>query len=311
MRTPIALFLVLAGALPALGQDYTDRLEKLVARLAPAIVTVKAVLKTESKFGGESRAQESRINLTGVTVSPDGLVMLSNTAFSPTRAMEMLGMPAEMRDEMGMKTTPTTIKVVFGNEETEYEAFVAATDANLDLMFVKVEGLGDRKLPFVDFGAGTQALVGQRVVQVNRLGRGYDYAPYFQTAVVNGEIATPRKAWLLEGSVSTLGLPVFALGGEVIGVLTTIPAGVNEPGSAEAMGLSMFMRLMSGGGTAGTSFVLPASVVKGIVEQAKAKAVEVAAQRARKPKEQTKPASQPTTKPATKPNTKPPAKPGK
>jgi len=296
---------------PLLAQDYTERLESLVTKLSPSIVTVKAVLRTETKFTGESQAQESRLNMTGVSVSDDGLVMVSNTAFSPMRAMEMMGMPGDVQGEMGMKTTPTSIKVVYGNEETEYDAFLAATDTNLDLAFVKVEGLGERKVPFVDFGAGTDAIVAQRVVQVNRLGRGYDYAPYFQTALVNGEISTPRKAWLLEGSISTFGLPVFALGGEVIGVLTTIPSGIKEPGSAEGFSFSMFMRLLGGGGgTTGTSFVLPAAVVKGIVEQAKVRAVEVAAQRAKKRKEPAKPPAQPS-KPATKPQTKPPAKPGK
>jgi len=110
-----------------------------------------------------------------------------------------------------------------------------------------------------------------------------------------------------QGSISTFGLPVFALGGEVIGVLTTIPSGIKEPGSAEGFSFSMFMRLLGGGGgTTGTSFVLPAAVVKGIVEQAKVRAVEVAAQRAKKRKEPAKPPAQPS-KPATKPQTKPPA----
>ncbi|MBM3496687.1 MAG: trypsin-like peptidase domain-containing protein [Armatimonadetes bacterium] len=285
----------------ARAQDEMSQLDGLVTRQAPAIVSIKAVLKTEVKFGGAGQAQESRLNLTGVAVTPDGLIMISNTPFSPMRMMEMMGMPAEM-NEMGMKATPTSLKVVVGKEEKEYDAFLAATDTNLDLAFIQMEGLADRKLPFVDFGLGTTALVGQKVAQVNRLSRGYDYAPYFQTARVNGEIGKPRTAWMLEGYISTFGLPVFSMTGEVVGVLTTIPSGVKEQGGADGLGFGMLMRIMGGGGggAVGGAFVLPTSVVKALVEQAKVRAVEVAAERA-KPKPKPKPAA--PAKPATKPKT--------
>ncbi len=298
-RMLVAVCLTLWAA-PAPAQDEMAQLDGLVTKYAPAIVTVKAVLKTETKFGGAGQAQESRVTFSGVVVSPEGLVMISNTPFSPMRMMEMMGMPEEMGD-IGMKATPTSLKVVVGSEEKEYDAFLAATDTNLDLAFIKMEGLGDRVLPFVDFGQGTSALVGQEVVQINRLGRGYDYAPFFQTARVNGEIAKPRTAWMLEGDISAFGLPVFGMTGDVVGVLTTIPSGVKEQGAAEGMGLSMVMRLMGGGGsTPGGSFVLPASVVKAVIEQAKVRAVEVAAERA-KPKP--KPRSSAPAKPAAKPKT--------
>jgi hypothetical protein len=300
-----ALLLVLAR--PGITQDEMAQLDGLVVKYAPAIVTVKAVLKTETKFGGAGQAQESRVNMTGVTVSPDGLVMISNTPFSPMRALEMMGMPEEMKGEMDMKVTPTSLKVVIGSEEKEYDAFLAATDTNLDLAFLKIEGLGDRKMAFVDFGLGTTALVGQKVAQVNRLGRGYDYAPFFQTARVNGEIAKPRTAWLLEGNISAFGLPVFGMTGDVLGVLTTIPSGIKEPGAAEGMSLNMMMRLLGGGGqTPSGVFVLPASVVKATIEQAKLRAVEVAAERAKpkpKPPAETKPKPPAQTKPPAKPKT--------
>lgn len=302
MRTIVAacsMFLLVLSS--ARAQDEMAQLDGLITKYAPAIVTVKAVLKTESRMGGQ--AQESRINLTGALVSPDGLVMISNTPFSPMRAMEMMGMPAEMQGEMGLKATPTSLKIVVGNEEKEYDGFLAATDTNLDLAFIKMDGLGDRTLPFVDFGMGTSALVGQKVAQVNRLGRGYDYAPFFQTARVNGEIAKPRTAWMLEGDVSTFGLPVFGMTGDVIGVLTTIPSGVKEQGDSEGIGMTMVMRMLGGGGGSPMgSFVLPAAVVKALVEQAKVRAVEVAAERAKpKPKEssQTKPPAKPPAKPKT------------
>jgi len=296
----LAIFSLLMA--PAGAQTDLSGADRVVTNAGPSIVTIKTILKTETTFGGESQAQESRLILQGAIVSPDGLIMISNLAFSPYRAMALAGMGDEPGSAPQIKTTPTSMKVIIGNEDAEYDAFLAATDTNLDLAFIKIEKLGDRTLPFIDFGASTSAITGQTVVQICRLGREYDYTPYYQSATVNGEIKKPRAAWMLQGSVSTLGLPVFAITGQVIGVLTVVTSGAKEQGAAESFGLGMFMRMISGGGggAPNATFVIPATVIKGVVEQARLRAVEVAAQRAAK--RDTKPAQ--PEKPAAKPSSK-------
>jgi S1-C subfamily serine protease len=254
----------------------------VVEKVAPSIATVKVVLKTTMRMGGESMEEESKMSLQGVVVTPDGLIMVSNSPFSPKRMMEILAGEA-MPAGMDYKMTPTSIKVTFGNEETEYNAFLAATDAKLDLAFIKVEGLGDRQLKAVDFGSAAEAKLGQQVITVSRLTKGYDYAPYFALGQVCGEIVKPRRAWMLLGDISQLGLPVFTLNGELVGVLTTIAPEVKDEGG-DTMGFTMVMRLLSGGGSSGTGgvFVIPAQQVKPLVEQASRRAAELAAERAKK-----------------------------
>jgi len=85
-----------------------------------------------------------------------------------------------------IKVIPTDIKVIFEQEDKEYTAFLAATDTKLDLAFLKIEGLGDRKLTAVDFAAAAVPTLGEQIVTVSRLRKGFDYAPYFETARISG-----------------------------------------------------------------------------------------------------------------------------
>lgn len=291
-----AVLFCLSLLMPAVAQDESASVQSVVEKVAPSIVTVKVVIKTTMKMGGESMEQESKMTLQGVVVTPDGLIMISNSPLSPKRIMEMLSgesMPAGL----GFKMTPTSIKVIFGNEDKEYDGFLAATDSKLDLAFVKVEGLGDRQLTPVNFAGATDATLGQKVIAVSRLTKGYDYAPYFALGQVCGEITKPRKAWMLLGDISQLGLPVFTLNGELLGVLTTIAPDVREEGG-DTMGVAIFMRLLSGGGSSGTGgvFVVPGQQVGPLVEQANRRAAELAQQRAKQKQKAPKPPSpsQPT-----------------
>jgi len=280
--------IALAVAATAQAQNQTTDVQAVLEKVSPSIATVNVVLKTTMRMAGESMEEESKISLQGVVVTADGLIMVSNTPFSPKRVMEMLGgesMPAGM----DYKMTPTSIKVVFGNEDREYNAFLAATDTKLDLAFIQVEGLGDRQLTPVDFGSAVDAKLGQQVLAVSRLTKSYDYAPYFALGQICGEITKPRRAWMLLGDISQLGLPLFTLNGELVGVLTTIVADVQQ--GEDTMGFFLLMRLLSGGGSSGTGgiFVIPGQQVKPLVEQASRRAAELAAERAKKQAEPAKP----------------------
>ncbi|HLV81928.1 MAG TPA: serine protease [Chthonomonadaceae bacterium] len=285
------------GQTPA---DAASQLQSLVAKNAPAIVTIQLVLKTEVKAGGQARDSEERTGLEGVVVSPNGLIMISDAQINPKRLQDLFGgMGAEGMD---MKTTPTDIKVVVEREEKEYDAFLAATDTNLGLAFLKIEGLGDRKLTAVDFSNTAAPVIGQPIVLVTRLDKGFDYAPFFKTARISGEVTKPRQAWLMDQELSDLGLPVFSPSGDVVGVLTTLTSGIKAESPDLSMGIGMMMRMFGGGG--GQSlfhvFVVPGPPVMTAIAEAKQRAVAVAAERAKAK------ASAPTT-PA-KPST--PAKPG-
>lgn len=272
----LSLLCLLAG--PARADEAADLRALLEAR-APAIVTVKAVVKAEIRMMGQAQDEEQRLELQGAVIDPSGLVVLSSSAFSAARMQEMLenmGAPEGIEIDL----TPVSLEVVTA-DGTQLKAFLAATDARLDLSFLQVEGLGERQLAAIDLaGEAPEVEVGQQVAQVTRLGEGYDFAPVFEVGRVSGQIKKPRRAWSADG-LSGLGLPVFTTGGQVVGVLGTVSA----PSSGEGGELGGLMRMMSGGGAGGgmRPFIYPARVVKAIVEQARTRAAELLEERAKNP----------------------------
>lgn len=304
MKRLLALTALVVTSFQAAVQEQpgSEALRALLEKGSQSVVTVKAVLKMEmgGPGGGFPGSNESRLTLQGVNVHPSGLIMLSNAPFSPKRFTEMLGGGTGSEMLGNMKFTPMSVKVIVPGDEKEYDAFVGATDTNLDLIFIKIEPTGAPAIPVVEFGNSASPAIGDTVAMVSRLSRGYDHAPYFQLSRINGEVAKPRKAWTLDGSISQFGLPVYTLKGEPVGVLTTVPSGIKEEGTGDAMGFSFLMRLLGGGGSlAGGAFVVPGAAIQGVIGQAVMRAETVAAERAKRK------AAQPTGKPAPKPAPKP------
>ncbi len=281
IRNTIALCTagILTLALPraGLGQGADlSGMAGLLEKTASSIVTVKVVIKTEFSMMGQAQNEESRSELQGVVVDDTGLIMISNAEISADRVMEALtssGNP--MMANVDLTMTPTDFKVIFGTEEEEYDAFLVAKDTKLDLAFLQVTGITDRTLATVSFAEGVTPAVGDTVVAIGRLKKGYDYAPYAATARVSGAIRKPRKAWIIDGNIASYGLPVFSSSGDVIGVLITLaPTTTDDSGGS---GFGGMMRMLRGGGmdsSVGT-FILPAKVVNGLITQSRAKAEEL------------------------------------
>jgi S1-C subfamily serine protease len=314
-RLTLVAAALLAVSLPrfAAADAEGEQLAAIIEKHAPAICNIRTNLKSSMK-GEAAASQDTPMNLQGVVVTPDGLVMVSNFVFAPNRMMELMGAGrGQMPD---MKYTPTAIKVSFAGEDKEYDAFLAATDTNMDLAFIQLEGLEGRKLPAIDFSAAGAIEAGQKIAAVARLAKGYDYAPFFQTGRISGRLTKPRRAYMIEGQISNLGMPVFALSGEPVGVLSTVAAGGSDDAAAAGASYTMFMRMMTGGGGNGFTFILPATTVKGVIDQAAKRAGELAVERANKRKagkpveDQPKAEAKPEAKPGTKPAPKPPV-PGK
>ncbi|MGC8668772.1 MAG: trypsin-like peptidase domain-containing protein, partial [Chthonomonadales bacterium] len=278
MREIKALLVGLAmAALPVCGaaQGEPGQYQAVLAKRSPTVVTVKAVLRIEERAGGDN--VEEPVMVHGAIVTPGGLVILSNTAFSPGRLLEIFGGGEEASKQIKMR--PTSFKVILPGDDTEYDAFLAATDSQLELAFIQIEGLGARQLPAVDFGTSVEAVVGQPVIAVQRMSKDYDYAAYCRTGRISGEIAKPRRAWIVEGSLGELGLPVYTFAGDAVGVLTMLPTGSKS--TARELSFGIFMRMMAGSGAMEGTFLVPGSAVKSVVDLAAKRASELAAERAK------------------------------
>jgi hypothetical protein len=252
----------------------------VLERYAAAIVRVEAVLETRLDFDGQGEVEDSRLDLLGAVVDPGGLVMLWNSHVSSARISEMLA-ESSGGGQMGIRVVPRAFTVSL--PEGDVPAILAATDSLNDLAFLQLERPPKEPLAFVDFAAARRPGVGETLLAVSRLGRGFDHAPVLQTALVGGVLRKPREAWILDGTLTGFGLPVFDGEGRPVGALTTV---VTRGSEGDAASGSPTVGQMLGGafGLPGESplgvFVLPGERVRSLIALARDRARELLAERA-------------------------------
>jgi hypothetical protein len=274
----LSLLIAAACALPAHADAEAARFAALLRDTAPAFVTVKVVTKTSMQRGGRSDDQESRVEVPGVVVDAGGLIMASIVPFAPERLMKLFARGASERLPQ-LKTVPNDIEVLFEQDEKEHRAFLAATDSNLGVVFLQLEEPAGLKLRAVDFSHPAVAALGDLVVAVSRLGKEYDSTAYFETTRISGEINRPRRAWVIDHGLPTLGLPIFSSAGGVLGILAIVDPGLEEADASADPSFSVVMSMLTGGGGV-RFFVVPAPAIAAVIDQARQQAAQKAAERA-------------------------------
>ena len=228
----------------------------LVEKKGPAIVTIKYVLKTAAG-GGED---EEETEVPGFLISEDGLVMTSN--------MVMGGMPEAWKQQMGGRgganRTPKDIKVLAGDDNEGVEAKLIARDSELDLAWIQITKPA-KKYSFVDITMGGKVELGDKLVVVERLGKFNDREISVNESRVRAMVKKPR-ALALPGQelASSVGMPVFTVAGEFVGVsVLQLPS--PEEMQAESGGMLGRTRMSSMMG----GVVLPADDVVKATEKGK------------------------------------------
>ncbi|MCU0726063.1 MAG: hypothetical protein MUE73_09785 [Planctomycetes bacterium] len=273
-KTLFVLFLACAAALsPAGAEEQVSTEDEVLARMVEPVVFLRYVLKVQVTMGGQSREQERSMEVAGVMVTGEGLVMTANSNFDPSGSL-----PRGMRGEVQIKGTPADIKILFGNEEEEYEAQLAAVDSVLGLAYVQILDLKDRKPKHVDLAPAAVPALGDDLLSFGRLSREFDCAPVLGRMYVRGKVEKPREMWVVSGEGAAPGLPIFAADLRPVGVM------VLQSGSSGVEG---------GGGN--RPFLLPLTSVERSLKAAREKAGELLAKPApaeEKPAEEPKPADE-------------------
>lgn len=241
----------------------------------PAIVRVEALVETRFNMGGQGQEQESRLDLDGALVDDRGLVMIWNSHISSNRMTDMMREMGRGED-FGIEVRPTEFEVILEGGE-EIPAFLAATDSPLDLAFLQLERQPETPVAPVRFSESVDPSVGDEVLVIHRLGEGFDFAPYVDSARIGGELKKPRRAWILDGDLGGFGLPVFDRRGRPVGALMTILSRAGEEAPFRNMGFGNMMGMMGGQGNFGPFgvFVLPGSRVASLVDLARERADEI------------------------------------
>lgn len=267
------LCIVMIAAVPVMADDEQQdavHIRALLASAAPSTVIVKAVVEAQINQGGQTQKHDGRAELSGIVVDPSGLVMVGNGAFKPNGG-------GDTTDESnnGVTFNASDYQVVIPPDPTEHPATLVATDSELGVEFLKITDLGAKTLPAIDFSAGDPVQIGIDVLQVNRIEKGYDYAPFISVGVVIGDINKPRHAYILAGGANTEGLPCFDSAGKPIGLPIRINATQIDEAPGFVVGNHMFGETNSNAQSG--IFLIPAKNVATVIAEAVARAAQLPA----------------------------------
>jgi hypothetical protein len=182
---------------PAPAIDEGGVYASVAESVAPAIVAVKFVMSME----GAGENQDNEIH--GVLIDPAGIVLVSSAS--------MFGV-----EGMGMSIRPQEIKILVGDDTTGLEAEVLVRDRERDLAWLRITEEVESPLPAIDFAAGSEATLGQTVLQVWKLDKFFDRAPYVSEGTVASRVSKPRNLFIASGEI-TIGLPVVNVEGSPLG----------------------------------------------------------------------------------------------
>ncbi|MFM8385200.1 MAG: hypothetical protein ACKOCB_00065 [Planctomycetia bacterium] len=223
MRTfrSLVLAALVAGLVaPAVAQAEEGR-AALIASKAGSAVSVKITAKISGSFGGRAVDQERNITTAGVVVDGAGLVMIPASSVS---------VPARFGAEI--KVTPSSIRVIWPGDETEYDAILGATDSKLGLAYVLVRDLKGRAAAPVDMAQVAEPVIGDTLYAVTRMDQGFDYAPVCQAATVVGQVTKPRTMWVVDGSAPEPAQPLYTAAGKLAGIMI-VQEGVGEESGSQ------------------------------------------------------------------------------
>jgi S1-C subfamily serine protease len=293
-----ALLVAGAGAPTAAADATEEAYRRVLAERAPAVVTVRFVLKFElggtmgGAMGGEGQEVDGEIS--GVVVDPGGLVLCSNTLLGGFAGL--IGRLMGGGDDFEISATPDDLEVLVGDATAGLPARLVARDTDLDLAWLQIE-TPPAGLAAIDLGAGVPARIGEPFVAVRRLDKVFARAPALIEGRIGGETAKPRRLWVPAApAFGGHGLPVFNVQGALLGVTVMQFPDADEGSGGGPMAMMLESSRLE---EVLSAVILPASEVA----RATALAREMAAERAAAEGEGTgaTPEGGETTEPATDP----------
>ncbi len=230
-----------------------------------AVVTVQLVVKTKMGMMGQSREEESKLDVTGAVIGPDGLTVLALSAMDPMGMVsQMMGGMLGAGMEMDSEVTDAQILLEDGSE---LPAQVILRDRELGLGFVRPREQPAKPMAYVDLSQAGEAQILEQVVALNRLGKVANRAYGANLERIQAVVEKPRTFYVpgQDPTGTKQGCPAFTLDGKVLGlvVMRTIKSDGGGGGMMGAM-----MGAMGGGNL--TPIILPAADIQEAAEQAPA-----------------------------------------
>lgn len=237
----VVLSVVLLGAV-ALSAANAGELEQtgraILKKNQDAVVTVQLLITQRMSMAGMgSEENESKIEATGFVIGADGLTVLSLSETDPSAMFKsMMSAMGDSEMELSIESDTSDVRLLLA-DGTELPAAVVLRDADLDLAFVRPREKPAQPMTAIDLTKSAVPEVLDPVIALNRLGRVAGRAHSASVERIESIIKRPRTFYVPgnDPTHSALGSPVFALDGNLVGMVALRMMGGGGGGSMGAM----------------------------------------------------------------------------
>lgn len=236
----LAAVLTMAMLAPwaASADEDAARARAILEKNKLAVATIKLVINQKfSMFGMGSEENESKMDITGTVIGPDGLIVVALSSTDPMTIYRSM-MPNMLDEGFEMDSELSDVKILT-DDGTEIPAQVVLRDNDLDLAFVRPKEKPGRPWPYVDLDNAAKPELLDKLVALNRLGKVANRAYSLSYEWVEAIVDKPRTFYVPGTQItnSTQGSPVFSLDGKIVGVIV-IRAIKNADSSGGLFGMS-------------------------------------------------------------------------
>ncbi|MCL6519470.1 MAG: serine protease [Armatimonadetes bacterium] len=204
---------------PLAADEAAQAGKDIITKYGDAIVTLQLVVKTEMSMEGEEASkEENKAEATGVIIDPSGLTVASLSAVDPSEMMSKMMSSSEYNLKISSEVTDLKIRLADG---TEIPAKIALRDKDLDLAFIRPIQKPTKPLNVLDLSKQAKPALLDQAIMLSRLGMIANRTIAASVERIQAIVEKPRTFYITGMSIGDLNLggPVFALDGNVIGLL--------------------------------------------------------------------------------------------
>ncbi len=208
----LAITGLLGMAITAHADELAQKGREIFEKNQHAVVTVTEVLKVSMS----GRAQETKQDLTGTVVDPNGLTVLALSQADPSEIVSrMMGEEYARRVE----TEVTDLKILL-DDGTEVPAEIVLRDKDLDLAFIRPKTKLSTPMAAIDLSNAATAQILDQVIALNRLNSAAGRAYSASGERISAVIRKPRTFYIPDSNMTgtSMGSPAFALDGKILGM---------------------------------------------------------------------------------------------
>lgn len=215
------LLVALLGSWAVWADEDAVKARAILDKNKQAVATVKLVVKQKfSMLGMGSEENESKMDITGTVIGPDGLIVVALSSTDPMAIYQ--SMMSGMMDDEGfqMNSELSDVKIL-AEDGSEIPAQVVLRDNDLDLAFVRPKDKPATPVAHVDLNDAAKPELLDKLVALNRLGKVANRAYSLSYEWVEAIVERPRTFYVPGSQItnSAQGSPVFSLDGKIVGVI--------------------------------------------------------------------------------------------